>query len=59
MDRTEGGKHKKGRNHEKLRPSKPMICSTFWLRGQDLNLRPSGYDPRKNGCFLPPSRDGG
>jgi hypothetical protein len=24
----------------------------IWLRGQDLNLQPSGYEPEKSGCIL-------
>jgi len=24
----------------------------FWEQGQDLNLRPSGYEPEKSGCIL-------
>ena len=45
--RRRGGGHKKSRSFLRL------FCD-FWLRGQDLNLRPSGYEPDElPGCSTP------
>ena len=41
------------KQHQIRDSSLAAINEMNWLRGQDLNLRPSGYEPDKGGGFLP------
>ena len=42
---NKGAKRKKGRNSLELRPGNYLFHLTILLRGQNLNLRSSGYEP--------------
>ena len=47
-----GLKRRKAPKTRRLARLKILILLNIWLRGQDLNLRPSGYEPDKSGRFL-------
>ena len=44
--------HLTNQTHEKNR-SDERLLSCVWLRGQDLNLRPPGYEPDELPAALP------